>query len=316
MPRIRHIENAPAFEWNPLQTLKKQACREEQSLSLDDPRVAFLSDSLQMQYPLRFASLVRAYPTCQGSHMDFHTDSADPDRKNVLVYLRDVETEEDGPLEFQEEGSVLGKRGTAIEFFSSKEFHRGRANRSSQPRDLLAMAFYPQSRAIDTIGANCGYDIRSASFYNTTDTTFLTFYVPASGGYGLTAAELVSVQASATVNISEISVVDGTVTTNLLGDVTVSNFFNNEVVEFASPSFTTASSLVVYGTFYYDLGTATQASLCEASSPALYLSQSVPIPPTPIDVTSSSASTVALVAALCICGVVLFLVILNLMSRG
>jgi len=99
--------------------------------------------------PLKFASLVVAE---KGGDKDqeFHSDSSTGER--VILYLTNVSTESNGPIEFQEYGKVLGNAGTFVHY-KANEIHRG--CKSDIERYALALAFDDSNATITTVGTSC-----------------------------------------------------------------------------------------------------------------------------------------------------------------
>jgi len=136
----------PQFPLHVYNTVQKSGSRTEYSLNLSDELIDLghkISD-----LPLKFASLVKAFPAEDAQDQDFHADSNSGER--AIMYLTDVLDETSGPIEFQQYGKILGKSGTYVHY-SANEIHRGCA--SAIDRYALALAFDNSSHKISTIGA-------------------------------------------------------------------------------------------------------------------------------------------------------------------
>jgi hypothetical protein len=133
----------PVFPSNVYKTIKKSGSRTEYSLTLNQELRQI--GSLLSDMPLRYASVVHAMP---GSvDQDFHSDALTGER--AIIYLTDVVSESNGPIEFNS-GKVLGPAGTYAHY-SANETHRG--CKSDIDRYALALAFDSNDSIIDTIGA-------------------------------------------------------------------------------------------------------------------------------------------------------------------
>lgn len=123
---------------------KKSGSRIEYSLTLNDALKAMGAQMTDM--PLRYASLVVAYEGHQDQ--EFHADSESGER--AIVYLSDVNSETNGPIEFKHAGKILGKTGTYVHY-NAAEIHRGCS--SDTIRYALALAFDDDaSKRIETVG--------------------------------------------------------------------------------------------------------------------------------------------------------------------
>ena len=151
----------PTFPIDIYDVKEKSGSRREYSLQLSDELKDVASHISNV--PLRFASLVLAYPGQDGDQ-DFHSDSTSGER--AIVYLTDVNEESNGPIEFQQYGKLLGKAGTYVHY-NADEIHRG--CKSDINRYALALAFDHASEEITTIGGpltcvgyTCpsGYDLK------------------------------------------------------------------------------------------------------------------------------------------------------------
>jgi len=132
----------PVFPSNVYKTIKKSGSRTEYSLTLNQELRQI--GSLISDMPLRYASVVHATP---GSvDQDFHRDASTGER--AIIYLTDVVSESNGPIEFNS-GKVLGPAGTYAHY-SANETHRG--CKSDIDRYALALAFDSNDSIIDTIG--------------------------------------------------------------------------------------------------------------------------------------------------------------------
>jgi hypothetical protein len=145
--RIGFLDELPQFPMDIYKTVKKSGSRLEYSIKLSDDLIHLGSKISSM--PLKFASLVKALPSSDGQHQDFHADSKDGER--AIVYLTNVEKETNGPIEFKEYGKIMGKAGTFVHY-SANEIHRGCS--SDIERYALALAFDNTSKRITTIGAH------------------------------------------------------------------------------------------------------------------------------------------------------------------
>lgn len=133
----------------------KDGGRAEVPLHLEDTSVQALARDVSKGLggnlgPLRFASVMVAEPT-DAVDQYYHADSDDSLRTNAFVYLTSVEKPEDGALDIEATGPVLGPRGT-LAHYPASALHRGLANRSSKARVAIAMAFSESEQAIQTIG--------------------------------------------------------------------------------------------------------------------------------------------------------------------
>ena len=145
--RIGFLDEIPQFPMNIYKTVKKSGSRLEYSIKLSDDLIHLGNKISSM--PLKFASLVKAFPSSDGQHQDFHADSKDGER--AIVYLTNVEKETNGPIEFREYGKIMGKAGTFVHY-SANEIHRGCS--SDIERYALALAFDNTAKRITTIGAH------------------------------------------------------------------------------------------------------------------------------------------------------------------
>jgi hypothetical protein len=145
--RFGFLEEIPQFPIDVYNTVQKPGSRIEYSLKLSDELIQ-LGNKIS-SLPLKFASLVKAFPSSDGQHQRFHADSQDGER--AIVYLTNVDEESNGPIEFLESGKLLGKAGT-FAHYSANEIHRGCA--SDIERYALALAFDTTSKAITTVGVN------------------------------------------------------------------------------------------------------------------------------------------------------------------
>jgi hypothetical protein len=128
----------------------KEGSRREWKLDINDSFVQSIVKQLPINKPLRFASLMQAMPT-EGPSQRMHKDASNDEQMNAIVYLTDVADIINGPIEF-ENGPVLGPKGTTV-VYHANDMHRGVANRSSEERLALTMAFSDEERNIMTIGA-------------------------------------------------------------------------------------------------------------------------------------------------------------------
>jgi hypothetical protein len=149
--RIGFLEDIPQFPMEVYKTMKKSGSRIEYSIRLSDELID-LGNAIS-SLPLKYASLVQAFPS-DGQDQQFHADSEEGER--AIVYLTNVDTETNGPIEFKEYGKVLGKAGTYAHY-SATEIHRGCA--SDINRYALALAFDSTSKIITTVGNHPCYDI-------------------------------------------------------------------------------------------------------------------------------------------------------------
>jgi hypothetical protein len=78
------------------------------------------------------------------------------------MYLTNVDSESNGPIEFKEHGKMLGKAGTYFHY-SANEVHRG--CKSDIDRYALAMAFDASSKLISTVGTDSCNDVECPSGY-------------------------------------------------------------------------------------------------------------------------------------------------------
>ena len=122
----------------------KSGSRYEYSLALNDDLIE-LGHRITTT-PLKFASLVLAVPGEKSQ--DFHADSDNGER--AIIYIDDVLSEDNGPIEFLNHGPVFGKSGTCVHY-AANEIHRG--TKSKTQRYALALAFSDVDETIDTVGA-------------------------------------------------------------------------------------------------------------------------------------------------------------------
>ena len=144
-----YLESIPNFPIKIYDVKEKSGSRREYSLELSQELKDVASHISDV--PLRFASLVLAYPSMQGDGTDqeFHSDSNSGER--AIIYLTDVNEESNGPIEFEQYGKLLGKAGTYIHY-PADEVHRG--CKSDIYRYALALAFDDNVlKEITTIGA-------------------------------------------------------------------------------------------------------------------------------------------------------------------
>lgn len=141
------FESIPNFPINIYDVQEKSGSRREYSLEISQELKDVASHISNV--PLRFASLVLAYPDSQnGTDQEFHSDSNSGER--AIIYLTDVNDESNGPIEFEQYGKLLGKVGTYIHY-PADEVHRG--CKSDIYRYALALAFDDNvSKEITTIG--------------------------------------------------------------------------------------------------------------------------------------------------------------------
>ena len=152
----------PIFPIDVYDVKEKSGSRREYSLQLSDELKDVAAQISNV--PLRFASLVLAYPGQDGDQ-DFHSDSTSGER--AIIYLTDVDEQSNGPIEFEQYGKLLGKAGTYVHY-DADEVHRG--CKSDIYRYALALAFDHSPKEITTIGGpttNCvdytcpaGYDLK------------------------------------------------------------------------------------------------------------------------------------------------------------
>jgi hypothetical protein len=124
---------------------EKSGSRIEYSLTLNDDLINIGQQISTL--PLKFASIVKANATSLGKDQEFHFDSKSGER--ALIYLTNVDTELNGPIEFLT-GKVLGKKGTYVHY-NANEIHRGCL--SDIERYALALAFSESNEIITTIGS-------------------------------------------------------------------------------------------------------------------------------------------------------------------
>jgi hypothetical protein len=145
------FETLPIFPATVYSIQEKTGSRVEYSLELSDS-IKTVASSIS-DVPLKFASLVLAYPQENSNDQDFHSDSESGER--AIIYLTDVIDDANGPIEFKKYGKILGKAGTFVHY-SANEVHRG--CKSDIHRYALALAFDKTEREITTIGGpttNC-----------------------------------------------------------------------------------------------------------------------------------------------------------------
>jgi len=135
--------------------LVKSGGRTEYVLPLDD-NVRSVADQLNVDMPLRFASIIVARQTDEPDQV-FHEDGT-YDSVNAIVYLTDVPAADYGAIEFQSDGPFLGERGSAV-VYRATEIHRGLANRHVQDRVALGLVFSNDTRPIRTIGSTAGINV-------------------------------------------------------------------------------------------------------------------------------------------------------------
>lgn len=135
----------------------KSGGRVEYPIALDDADLRAVAADITVGLPLAFASLVVAERLpATAAHQEYHADgtaSIAGEVVHVIVYLSDVLRREDGPVEFECCGPVLGPVGTAVAYAPSA-MHRGRARTTNgDPRVALALAFTAGKARITTIGS-------------------------------------------------------------------------------------------------------------------------------------------------------------------
>jgi len=126
--------------------VKKPGNRFEYVLPLDTPWLAQFQSLSEM--PLRFASILVALKGTE--NQDEHQDDPTELGERVIVYLTDVKTADDGALEIAGVPQ-LGDRGK-INRYTTRDMHRGLANKSDTPRIALGLAYSHSTKAILTIG--------------------------------------------------------------------------------------------------------------------------------------------------------------------
>lgn len=165
---VSHVRQAT----NTVVGVSKPGGRTEFALPLEAPWLSELAErasALMLEFnvaprqqplSLVFASVLLA-SSFEGADQAFHADDlVDASAMRVVVYVTDVNSEDEGAIEFEKEngGSVMGPAGTAVVYKASTQ-HRGRANRNtSKPRLAVAFAFSSNiSREVTTIGSPDGF---------------------------------------------------------------------------------------------------------------------------------------------------------------
>jgi len=143
------INNLPEFSYGG-SGLSKFGGRTEYRLPLDTT-VLSVADQIGVDMPLRFASIIVAHNTDEPDQ-DFHEDGT-YDSVNAIVYLTDVPHAENGAIEFESVGPIIGQRGSAV-VYGAREHHRGIANRTSYDRIALGLVFSNDERPVMTIGGS------------------------------------------------------------------------------------------------------------------------------------------------------------------
>ena len=146
----------------------KPGGRAQHMLPLDAPGLDTILAALgRPRESLVFASMLVARRDGDGplGPQRFHRDGAgeDASASRTLMYLTDVETADDGSIEFDgcradPPRAVIGPRGTAISY-AARSLHRGRTNLTGRAdRHALGLAFSASGLGVDTIGGGGGVE--------------------------------------------------------------------------------------------------------------------------------------------------------------